>query len=170
MSQSMQQAARQKLQQAGITYSQDSFIDRVENGDLCTVGLFLNAGINVNDQNSRGFTALMKAAHIGFFPMVRLLATCRGADVNQKGRAGWTPLMLAAQEGYRQEGCTKVVCFLVGEDEWSVCITGDTADVTAINNNGETALMIAKKSGAPQELIDCLKKAEATRSGPSPTA
>ena len=53
MSQSIQQAARQQLQQAGIQYSQDSFIEHVENGNLCTVRLFINAGINVNGPNSR---------------------------------------------------------------------------------------------------------------------
>ena len=85
---------------------------------------------------------------------------------------GMNPFTLMCRIRYSpfQKGYTKVVCFLVGEDEWSVCITGDTTDVTATNNIGATALMIAKNFGAPQELIDCLKKAEATRSGPSPTA
>ena len=154
----MQQTARQKLQQAGITYSQDSFIERVENGDLDTVRLFIDTGININGPNSKGFTALMKAAHIGFFPMVSLLATCKNADVNQKGLAGWTPLMMAAQRGH-----TEVVCFLVGEDVGSARITGKTADVTATNNNGKTALTIAEEAGVPQELIGLLKAARATR-------
>ena len=163
MSQSMQQTTRQKLQQAGITYSQDSFIERVENGDLDTVRLFIDAGINVNGQNSEGSTALMKAAHIGLFSMVSFLATCKNADVNQKGRAGWTPLMMVFQSQNNLEDRIEIVRFLVGKHVLSPKITGDTADVTATNNKGETALMIAQSFEAPQESIDLLKAAGATR-------
>ena len=157
MSQSMQQTTRQKLQQAGITYSQDSFIERVENGDLDTVRLFIDAGINVNGQNSEGFTALMKAAHIGLFPMVSLLATCKNADVNQKGLAGWTPLMMVFQRQDNLQGRIEIVRFLVGKHGLSTRINGALANVNDQNNQGETALMIAEGSGAAQELIDCLK-------------
>lgn len=164
MSQTRQQEALQKLQQLGIQLSQDSFVDYVETGDPCNMSLFIDAGLDVNAQDSKGSTPLTKAAHIGFLPMVSSLAACRNADVDRKNRAGWTPLMMAAQQGH-----TDVVCFLVGEDVMSICITGNAADVTITNNNGDTALTIAEKSRAPQELIDCLKKAEATQSGPSPT-
>ena len=164
MSQTRQQAALQKLQQLGIQLSQDSFVDYVETGDPCNVPLFIDAGLDVNDQDSKGSTPLTKAAHIGYLPMVSSLAACRNADLDRKNRAGWTPLMMAAQKGH-----TDVVCFLVGEDAVIISITGNTADAMITNNNGETALMIAEKSCAPQELIDCLKKAGATQSGPSPT-
>ena len=65
--------------------------------------------------------------------------------------------MMAAQQGH-----TEVVCFLVGEGVGSAHITDKTADVTATNNNGETALTIAERFGASQELIDALKAAGAT--------
>ena len=164
MSVSKRQAALLKLQQLGIQLSQDSFVDYLEKGDPCNVSLFIDAGLDVNDQDSKGSTPLTKAAYIGYLPMVSSLAACRDADLDRKNRTGWTPLMIAAQQGH-----TEVVRFLVGEDIMSICISGDTADVTLINNNGDTALMIAEKSCASQELIDCLKKAGATRSAPSPT-
>ncbi len=152
MNASNQQAARLELQKRGIPFSSDCFVKCVEKHNEDVVRLFIEAGIDVNAPNSEGFTALMKAAHIGFLPMVSLLASCRGADVNRKGLAGWTPLMMAAQKG-----ATDIVCFLVGRDPLSICISGKLADVTVKNDAGEMALMIARKFGAPQELIDCLE-------------
>ena len=157
MSVSKQQAARQKLQQKGIQCSQDFFVEHMEKGDPCNVPLFINAGLDVNAQDSKGSTPLTKAAHIGYLPMISSLASCRNADLDRKNGAGWTPLMIAAQQGH-----TEVVCFLVGEGVGSAHITGKTADVTARNNNGETALTIAERFGASQELIDVLKAAGAT--------
>lgn len=155
MNQSPQQIALQQLQQLGIQQcSQDSFVDYVRNGDPSKVRLFIDAGLDVNDLDSKGSTPLTAAAHIGFPPMVSSLAACRNADLDKKNQAGWTPLMMAAQGGH-----TDVVCLLVDDEGLIKTVTGKTTDATVQNNDGETALRIAERFGAPQELIDCLKKA-----------
>ena len=151
MNESNQQTARLKLEEMGIPFSQDSFVECVKKHAEDALRLFIEAGIDVNAPNSEGSTALMKAAHIGFFPMVHLLS-CKGADVNQKGRDGWTPLMMAAQQH-----ATDIVRFLVGKHPFSISISGRTADVTVKNDDGKTALMIAREFGAPPELIDYLE-------------
>ena len=54
--------ARSKLSERGIQYTQSSFFERVEKGDLFAVQLFVDAGMTIHARTNQGKTALMVAA------------------------------------------------------------------------------------------------------------
>jgi ankyrin repeat protein len=91
-------SARKELERSGIPFSPEEFIQRVEAGDFEIVRMFLDAGMNVDSRNSRGWTALMVAAGKGYVDIARLIIA-RGAAVNAEG-GGLTSLRLAAFDGH----------------------------------------------------------------------
>ena len=122
--------ARRSLDEQGISYSLDSFFERIVAGDVSSVELFIAAGMDLNAQDNDGYTALMLAAEGGYVEMVRLLVE-HGVDVNAQ-YYGYTALMLAAEGGH-----VEVARFLVEHG----------ADVNAPNEYGDTALMWAARQG-----------------------
>jgi len=88
---------------------------------------FLSSGIDVNEKNNYGWTALNHAARSGHVETAKLLVE-KGAKVDAVDDTGWTPLMRAAQKGH-----TPMVKFLIEKG----------ADVNAVNADGWTALMWA---------------------------
>ena len=91
--------ARTELEQKGYTYDESNFIESAKKGDIEAVKLFLAEGININVQNERGLTALMRSAEYQRVEMVTLLLE-KGADVNIGGnRNNRTALMEASSAG-----------------------------------------------------------------------
>ena len=103
-------------------------------GDLVRVRETLDRGARVDERNSMGATALMRAALFAR-PVTARELVARGADVNARDSRGETPLM------------------------WSCCGVGATngtavsellrlgADVNACNERGSTALYLAATLG-----------------------
>ncbi len=90
--------ARSELSEQGIQYTQSSFFERVEKGDLFVVQLLMDAGMAIHARTDRGETALMQAAREGDLEMVRFLVGA-GAELNARAKYGWTALMMAARVG-----------------------------------------------------------------------
>lgn len=136
------EAARQALDQKGVSFTGESFFEHIKQGDAETVKLFLVAGINVNAKDETGSTGLHLATLRGDDPMVELLLRYK-ADVNAETNIGETPLMIAALRGYPE-----TVKLLLA--------TG--ADVNAKDNRGETPLMHAMERDH-SDVIEILKAA-----------
>ncbi len=124
-------AARAKLADKEIPYTEDAFASAVEAGDTGAVDLFLAAGIRPDAADATGRTPLISAASKGHDQISRKLLS-RGADVNARDRAGSTPLMEAAQGDHRE---TARVLLEAG------------ADVNLKDGDGQTALMRAASRG-----------------------
>jgi ankyrin repeat protein len=62
---SVQARARATLQNSGIPFSDESFLRYAQSGDARIIGLFLEAGININSKNPKGETALVLASREG---------------------------------------------------------------------------------------------------------
>ncbi len=123
--------ARRELRQLGIRWSQEAFLESVENSDTVVVKLFLLAGMNPNATNAYGWTPLMHAAHSGHTEVVKTLLNA-GAHVDAKDDDGFTPLSLAAGGGR-----TDTVRVLISAG----------ADVNAKDSDGVTPLMYASAMG-----------------------
>ncbi|MDQ3745405.1 MAG: protein kinase, partial [Acidobacteriota bacterium] len=85
-------AARAKLADKEIPYTEDAFASAVAAGDTGAVDLFLAAGMRPDAADAAGRTPLISAASKGHDQISRKLLS-RGADVNARDRAGSTPLM-----------------------------------------------------------------------------
>lgn len=88
--------ARKELARMNIEFSKDKFFDRVRKGDIATINLFLDAGMNPNskEDDKNMLTALHIAVGNGNIAAIKILLS-RGADINSKAREGSTPLLLA---------------------------------------------------------------------------
>ncbi|KAL8856097.1 MAG: hypothetical protein Q9178_007292 [Gyalolechia marmorata] len=117
------------------------------------VNHLLNEGVDVNQINHSGITALMSAAGAGYVDTVKALLAA-DADVNKVDEWGTTALMEAAGGGY-----VDTVRALLAAD----------ADVNKADERGTTALMEAARKGhdeTVQMLLDHKANLEAaTRSG-----
>ena len=69
-----------------------------DNGQLDVVETLLDQGSDVNEVDSRRWTALLVASITGKLEVAKLLIE-RGAYVNLRSRAGWTPLLTASRYG-----------------------------------------------------------------------
>jgi predicted Ser/Thr protein kinase len=124
-------AARARLADKEIPYTESAFARAVEDGDTGAVDLFLAAGMRPDAADSSGRTPLISAAANGHDQISRKLLT-RGADVNARDRDGSTPLMQSAQGDHKE---TTRVLLEAG------------ADVNARDADGQTALMRAASRG-----------------------
>ena len=81
---------------------EDKFLHvAVASGDITTVGVLLDQGMDVNGMDAHGLTALHNAVWNGHSEMVRVLIE-QGADLNAKRLVNdmgnsWTPLHFAAE-------------------------------------------------------------------------
>lgn len=89
-------AARAKLLEMQIDYTEPMFLASVNAGRADLVRLFVEAGMNPNlrDPNS-GFTVLMLAANVGKAEAAEALIE-GGADPNARDASGKTPLLYAS--------------------------------------------------------------------------
>ena len=68
----------------GTTNESTALMEAVEQGDVGAVRALIEAGADVNAQDSRGRTPLMGAARLGYAETVRVLVG-GGADVDKQG-------------------------------------------------------------------------------------
>ena len=145
------QRAAKALEQKGIGFTGEAFVDSASKGDSDTVKLFLAAGMKPNSTNNDGRPALVAAALEGRETVVDQLLDA-GADVNAKTKEGETALMGAAVNGN-----TRVVNILLSRG----------ADMDVKDSHDFTALMYA--DGAHQsEVRGVLVKAGAKDWHPGP--
>lgn len=103
-----------------------------QNGDREAVRALLKKGLDVNEAQGDGTTALHWAAMKGDAEMAQMLIVA-GANVRATTRLGsYTPLYLAAKGGY-----SEIVAALLAAG----------ADAKAVTSNGTTPLMIAAAAG-----------------------
>jgi len=101
-------------------------------GDAAEVARLLDAGAAINEQNSRGFSALKWAARAGRVDMIPLLVA-RGADPNLRGGPNdWTPVMHAIHKFRRRS---------------VEALLDAGADVNARSDRGLTAITMAAGYG-----------------------
>jgi len=121
-------------------------------GDLEQVKFLISQGADINTRDKSDLCPLHEAVYYGRLEVTKYLIS-KGADVNAKGAhgygllsetLGWAPLHVAADEGHLE-----VVEFLIAQG----------ADVNAKNNEGETALVLAKRRGY-QEIVTLLSSPE----------
>lgn len=101
------------------------------NGNLKSVRGLAEAGADVNNSSSGGWTALMGASDNGHIDVVRYLVS-KKADVNAKTRQGRNALMRSAFHGQNA-----VISFLLAQK----------VNVNEADSTGATALMLAAQQG-----------------------
>src|SRR5581483_161851 len=146
-----QQRAQRKLEQRGIPFTEDAFVENAYKGDSDAVKLFLDAGMNPNAANHDGRPAPVAAALEGRETVVDQLLDARG-DINVKTKEGQTALMGAAVNGNPQ-----VVNMLLSRG----------AELDTKDAHDFTALMYADGAHKP-EVRDLLVKAGAKDWHPGP--
>jgi hypothetical protein len=136
---------------------------RVEQGDIATVGKWLDAGLDPNFEGDRVGTGLMIAAWSGDIAMMELLVK-HGADVNRTNAFKEQALMLAAWKGQRtaaawllehgarinrdgNEWSALHYAAFAGHDEIAKFLMQQGADINARSTNGSTVLMMAAHEG-----------------------
>jgi ankyrin repeat protein len=104
------------------------------------VNQFLVGGIDPNETNARGYTALHYAVFYGNYEIVSLLLDT-GVSANARNNMGQTPIMIAAYYGN-----TKTIKLLLSKG----------ADSTVVDNAGNSALELAAKKGK-KDIVRLLK-------------
>ena len=89
-------AARLELSQLSVPYTPEAFVDRVEQGDIHAVQLFLTSGIDPNTRDRNGKPALMLALGKGHTQIVEALLKAK-ADVNAQSQGETAVSWIAAQ-------------------------------------------------------------------------
>lgn len=130
---------RQALEARSIKFIAPEFFARISRGDMSTVVLFVNAGMDIDTPNEQGWTPLMVALFEGH-EEVALFLIKKGANVNFSDRSGYQPVHWAAFKAY-----TTVI------DE----IVTRSGDVNAQTDYGWTALLQAASLGHVAT-VDCL--------------
>ena len=134
-------------------------MDAIIKEDADQVNALIAKGINVNEQDEHGWTALQLAAAYGRGDIVDALLANKRADPNIKNSVGRTALMYAAALGY-----TSIVEALLtaGADPNATWLIDpeNTTDETSWMLAGETSLMLAAWSGH-SDIISLLIKAGA---------
>ncbi len=102
-----------------------------ENGQLDVVRSLLDRGSDLNEMDSRRWTALHAASEKGKLEVAKLLIE-RGAYVNSRSRGGWTPLLAAS---------------IFGSLEVARLLLDHGADVKATTRYQWTALHVASSAG-----------------------
>ena len=103
-------------------------------GDVEHIRVFLGAeGVEVNQADNNGDTALYIASKMGHVDVVRLLLGAEGINMNQARDDGRTALFIASKIGH-----VEVVRLL---------LRAEGVEVNLAKNNGVTALYIASKMG-----------------------
>jgi ankyrin repeat protein len=123
--------ATRELERLNLKVQTDDFVRSAERGDVKALRLFFDTGIDINTQNSAGYTALMAAAKNGQVEVADKLLEQK-ASVDIQGYNGLTALMLAAENNQ-----PTIVKALLARN----------ADSDLRDNNGWTALMKAAYRG-----------------------
>jgi hypothetical protein len=120
------------------------------------VSLLLSHGSDVDSEDSSQCTPLHHATHRGNMAIIVALVEEGGANVNKpSGGRGDTPLMVSAREGQCQ-----TAKYLLSKG----------ADINAVNEDGDTALTVAKTTSMVHLLKEAWTEAsQEKRHAPSPT-
>lgn len=152
--------AQTKLKDKGIGFTADNFFQKVRDGDLASVQLFLDAGMNADSKNVEQSSALILAAQYGFPEIVGLLLE-HDANPNTRNLHGATAIFEAV---YSRERCF----FNVGLDSESApeCnqsqfdfldsvqkLLDADADPNVRDNGGASALFFATHDPEIAELL-----------------
>ena len=78
---------RRALEERGIPWDEEAFVDHAEQGDQAVLELFLGGGMDLDVRDSTGATALMYAALNGHVAATSLLIE-KGADLNAEDALG----------------------------------------------------------------------------------
>jgi hypothetical protein len=115
------------------------------NGHKEIVAFLLEKGIDVNQQDKDGFTALMEASWKGHKEIVQMLMQDKRIEINKQDKNGWTALIMASENGHKE-----IVQMLL-EDE--------RIEINQQNEVGKTALMRASQNGHT-EIVEMLLQDE----------
>ena len=127
---------------ACASHTGEELVQATKKGDTETVKRLLEAGVDVNTEDSKHHSSvLMWAAHEGHTDIMDLLIQ-NGASVDIRKPSGETALWFAAQKGHLE--ALKILAH-------------HGADVNVIGWEGTTALEVARKNGH-QEIIDYLRE------------
>jgi ankyrin repeat protein len=130
---------------AGWEVNGDSFLRAVRSRQPHLVDLFLQAGANVNQPDSKGQPALLTTVEAQDWPgMERLIAA--GADVNQGDPRRFSPLMAAAMENQPQ---ILYKLLVQGAQIATADEDGHTALHYAVETKNLEATLYLLKAGAP---------------------
>jgi ankyrin repeat protein len=151
-----------------------------ENGHKDIVAFLLEKGIDVNQQDSNGSTALICASFNGHKEIVEMLLQVENIQINQQdNKYGYTALMLASQKGHKeivqmllqdkkieinqqdQEGYTALMYASAnGHKEIVQMLLQDkNIQINQKNKYGDTALMLASREGH-KEIVQMLLQHE----------
>lgn len=77
--------SKEGLESIGIPFTQDNYFSKgVYKDDLKVIKLFLDAGIDIETTDDKGYTALQTAAYYGSSRTIKMLVNDYSADVNRK--------------------------------------------------------------------------------------
>lgn len=138
---SPEEAAKKTLYDQGIHFSSRTFFQTVAKGDIETLDLFFEAGIDPNVRGEWNSSALMYGAGMMDAKVASYLLR-RGVDVNAVSDHGSTALLGAAENNYA--GAVEV-------------FAEAGADLEAMDQDGKTALMLAARRGFPDVVALLLK-------------
>lgn len=133
--------ALKRLTRAGQSLTPDDFVKAAGQGDVELVGVFLQAGMDRNAQDGRGYTALIQASENGRKDVVRALLQ-EGVKTDLQTTEGNTAVIAAA--GNDQFECVRL-------------LIEANADVNLKNGKNWTALMKAVYQGY-QKTTDVMLK------------
>lgn len=112
----------------------EGFLAAASEGDLAVVRAMVRKGMDPDEADAGGNTALLRAAAAGRQNVVRYLVEDAGADIDQESELGYTPLMNAIGSGF-----TNVAHYLIGK--------GADPDHAA-SFDGLTPLIMASRTGS----------------------
>jgi len=104
-------------------------------GDSLAVQKLIDAGANINEPDSSGYTALFYAIEYGQLEVVKRLIS-KGANIEAKDSLGITPLVFAAYYGYNSPNAANIIKLLIKSG----------ANINEKSPYGETILDLALSS------------------------
>jgi ankyrin repeat protein len=92
---SEEEKSRQQLDRMGIAYSESSYLEKVQSGDIDAINLFIKAGMRPDSRDDNGNTGIILATKKGTKKSIEALMKA-GVNINAQNNAGLTALILAA--------------------------------------------------------------------------
>ncbi len=122
-----------------------SFLRAADFGDEREMQQLLSKGVNVNEQDEKGNTALMLAVHRQYIGIITLLLSIPGIQINKQNCLGETVLLEAVSQPFFRTNFLVVKTLLEAG-----------ADISATLPTGDNILHLAAKRGHPDIVNLCL--------------